>query len=203
MIPLEPDSLRLALDARLDESAQSWLADARVRVRSNPGAIATVFPAVGRHVGRQPLDPDPAAATVQAWSVDDAARTLLLVELGDGVPAQIEPLYRYGDTAERRGVIRALAFVEIDPSLGVKLVDDALRTNDVGLIAAAMGPFAVAHLDDAAYAQGCSSARSWACRWAASSAASSGPRRSSRRCSLATCSSVSPPAAMSQRMSGR
>jgi hypothetical protein len=154
MIPLEPDSLRLALDARLDESAQSWLADARVRVRSNPGAIATVFPAVGRHAGRQPLDPDPAAATVHAWSVDDAARTLLLVELGDGVRAQIEPLYRYGDTAERRGVIRALAFVEIDPSLGVKLVDDALRTNDVGLIAAAMGPFAVAHLDDAAYAQG-------------------------------------------------
>jgi hypothetical protein len=154
MIPLEHDSLRLALDARLDERGRTWFAGSLTQLASEPDAIATLFPAVGRHVGRGPLDLDPSDAGVHAWTVDDAARTLLLVALGDAAQAQLQPLYQYGDGAERRGVLRALAFLPLDPAIGVKLVDDALRTNDVGLIAAAMGPFAVAHLDDAAYAQG-------------------------------------------------
>jgi L-ribulose-5-phosphate 3-epimerase len=62
---------------------------------------------------------------------------------------EIAQLYRYGDDAERRGVLRALAALpaEIVPA-GLELVKDALRANDIRLVAAAMGSFAARHLDD-------------------------------------------------------
>jgi hypothetical protein len=154
VIPLEHDSLELALGARLDAGRRAWLDEAVARVRATPSAIATVFPAVGRGVGRGPLNPDAAGDPITSWSVDDAARTLLLVALGDAADSELELLYRHGDARERRGVLRSLAFLGVDPGLGLRLVDDGLRTNDVGLIAAAMGPFAAERLDDAAYAQG-------------------------------------------------
>jgi hypothetical protein len=154
VIPLQHDSLDLALSGRLDDGRRAWFDDAIARVRDTPGAIATVFPAVGRGVGRGPLDPDASGDPITSWSVDDAARTLLLVELGPHAEAELELLYRHGDARERRGVIRALAFIDVDPALGLRLVDDAMRTNDVSLIAAAMGPYAAERFDDAAYAQG-------------------------------------------------
>ncbi|HEX5195357.1 MAG TPA: EboA domain-containing protein [Solirubrobacteraceae bacterium] len=154
MIPLEHDSLELALSARLDRERRAWFDEAVARVRAAPSAIASVFPAVGRGVGRGPLNPDDGDDPVRAWSVDDAARTLLLVALGDAAESELELLYRHGDARERRGVLRSLAFIDVDPGLSRRLVDDGLRTNDVALIAAAMGPFAAERLDDAAYAQG-------------------------------------------------
>jgi hypothetical protein len=154
VIPLEHDSLELALNARLDQSRRAWYDDAIARVRATPGAIATVFPAVGRGVGRGPLDPDAIGNPITSWSVDDAARTLLLVALGDAAESELELLYRHGDARERRGVLRSLAFIDVNLDLSLRLVDDALRTNDISLIAAALGPFAAERLDDAAYAQG-------------------------------------------------
>jgi hypothetical protein len=154
MIPLEHDSLQIALDARLDDGRRAWFQDALARVRETPATIATVFPAVGRGVGRGLLDPDAEGDPGTAWSVDDAARTLLLVALGEHAEGELELLYRHGDARERRGVLRSLAFIEADPALGLRLVDDGLRTNDVGLIAAAMGPYSAERLDDDAYRQG-------------------------------------------------
>jgi hypothetical protein len=154
VIPLEHDSLALALSARLNDGRRAWYDDAIASVRAAPEAIATVFPAVGRGVGRGPLDPEANGNPVTSWSVDDAARTLLLVALGDRAEPELELLYRHGDARERRGVLRALAFIDIDLNLGLRLVDDALRTNDVSLIAAAMGPFAAERLNDDGYAQG-------------------------------------------------
>ncbi len=147
MIPLEHDSLALALSAQLDASQQEWFERAQADVAANPAAIATVFPAVGRSVGRGPLDAD-------SFTVDDAARVLLLVALGDAAAGELQALYRHGDPAERRGVLRALPYIPLDPELGMRLVADAMRTNDVNLIAAAMGPFAAEHMDDDEFAQG-------------------------------------------------
>jgi hypothetical protein len=154
VIPLEHDSLQIALEARLDDERRAWLQDALARVRETPAAIATVFPAVGRGVGRGLLEPDSGGDPVTAWSVDDAARTLLLVAIGDAASTELEPLYRHGDPRERRGVLRSLAYLNLDQSLGLRLLDDGMRTNDVGLIAAAMGPYAAERFDDDAYAQG-------------------------------------------------
>jgi hypothetical protein len=61
-------------------------------------------------------------------------------------------LYRFGDAAERRGVLQALPYLDIEDR-GLGLVDDAIRTNDTRLIAAALGPYATAHLSDAQYDQ--------------------------------------------------
>jgi hypothetical protein len=154
MIPLAHDSLELALDTRLDEGQRAWWDDAIARVRASHGAIATLFPAVGRGVGRGPLNPTATGNPMTSWSVDDVARTLLLIALGEHAEDELELLYRHGDARERRGVIRSLAFIDVNLDLGLRLIDDALRTNDVSLIAAAMGPYAAERLDDAAYAQG-------------------------------------------------
>jgi hypothetical protein len=153
VIPIEPDSLERALGERLDEQTSEALAMTRAEAAAEPPRIAVIFPAVGRNVGRGPLTAEAAPDDPHAWTVADAARTLLLVSLGPRVDTEIGPLYRHGDGEERRGVLRALPFLEIDRGIGVELVEDALRTNDVRLIAAACGPYAAAELDDDAIAQ--------------------------------------------------
>ena len=107
---------------------------------------------VGRKVGREPLEADADPADVHAWTIDDAARTLLLVAMGERAEAELAELYRYGDAAERRGLLRALPFLELGDR-GLALTDDAIRTNDTRLIAAALGPYATEHLPDASYDQ--------------------------------------------------
>lgn len=149
-IPLEHEPLAQALAARLSEPAAGWLAQQRDRVARDPDTIATVFPAVGRFVGRGPLHRDSAPDDPHAWTADDGARTLLLVSLQAHAAGHIALLYRHGDAAERRGVLRSLPFLTLDDTTGVPLVEDALRTNDLRLIAAALGPYGTAKLSDAA-----------------------------------------------------
>lgn len=153
MIPLPENELAAALDARLDAAGRAWLAAARYEVANDQDAIARIFPAVGRHVGRGPLAPDATREDVHAWTCDDAGRTLLLVALGDRAPGELALLYRHGDGAERRAVLRSLAYLPLSDEVGIPLVDDALRTNDVRIVAAAIGPYALDRLDDAAIAQ--------------------------------------------------
>ena len=72
--------------------------------------------------------------------------------MGERAEAELAELYRYGDAAERRGMLRALPFLELGDR-GLGLTDDAIRTNDTRLIAAALGPYATEHLPDAGYDQ--------------------------------------------------
>ncbi|NYV76802.1 EboA domain-containing protein, partial [Streptomyces sp. UH6] len=50
-----------------------------------------------------------------------------------------------GTAAERRAVLRALPHL-IDGDQALDLVEDALRTNDTRLVAAALGPYGARHL---------------------------------------------------------
>jgi hypothetical protein len=145
-------NLSAALEARAQPEGLGWLREAGASVAADPAAIRSRFPMVGRKVGREPLDPAASPDDVHAWTIDDAARTLLLRALGQGTEGELAELYRYGDAAERRGVLRALPFLDIGDR-GLGLVDDAIRTNDTRLIAAALGPYATEHLPDAAYDQ--------------------------------------------------
>jgi hypothetical protein len=147
-----PDELRAALEERADADGLAWLDAAVAEVERDPAAVRSRFPMAGRKVGRGPLDPEDDPADVHAWTVDDAARTLLLAALGDRVEEELRDLYRYGDAAERRGVLRALPHLPLEAD-ALDLVDDAVRTNDTRLIAAALGPYATEHLPDAAYDQ--------------------------------------------------
>ena len=90
------------------------------------------------------------------------------MELLEAVPGDVEvvvrvatTLYRRGDSAEKRAVLSALAVLDREtprrPAVGdalLPVVRDALRTNDTRLVAAALGPYAATHLDEAAWRQG-------------------------------------------------
>lgn len=144
--------LRSALLDRLDEQGvQRWEA-VRQKVRAAPSSLPVRFPGTGRAVGRAHLS----GADEQGLlgSVDDLARVLLLVDATQADPgaADLVPgLYRDGDAAERRAVVRALPHL---PGAGsaAELVADALRTNDTRLVAAAVGP-AAGVLDEASWRQ--------------------------------------------------
>lgn len=132
---------------------QDWLDQVTAEITEDPQRLERHFPAVGRKVGRHPLRPDRDPQALHG-SVDDVARARLveaMVKATDaGTAARLlTDLYRHGDDAERRGVLRGLAAVDSPESLvaaGVDLVNDALRTNDPRLVAAAMGEFAGRHL---------------------------------------------------------
>jgi hypothetical protein len=141
------ESIQAAVTKALDPSGAIWLAEARAQIAADPAALARLFPAVGRKCGRGQLwtdDPE-----LIGWTVDDAVRTLLLV--GAGI-ADVTAVYNYGDAAERRAVLRALPLLNLGRA-AVPLVQDALRTNDTRLIAAALGPYAAAHLPPDAWRQ--------------------------------------------------
>lgn len=144
--------LSAALEARARPKGLDWLRDVTDRLRDQPEAIRACFPEVGRRLGRAPLDPDADTADVHAWSIDDAARVLLLTALGAAAEDELADLYCFGDAAERRGVLRALPYLPL-ADRGLPLVEDAIRTNDTRLIAAALGPYASEHLPDDAYDQ--------------------------------------------------
>ncbi|MBM2615601.1 EboA domain-containing protein [Actinoplanes sp. LDG1-06] len=110
------------------------------RVAEKPDTVGGLFPAAGRRYGREPL--------LDGWTTDEAARALLLAA---SPVEQVLAVYRYGDTAEKLAVLKALPLLPIGDS-AVPLLEDALRTNDTRLVAAALGP-AADRLDQEAWRQ--------------------------------------------------
>jgi hypothetical protein len=140
-----------------------WTATAVGEVTAEPQRIVVLFPAAGRAVGRAPIDPVDDPLGLRHGTVDDRARAELVCALLAALPSaaaatQLADLYRYGDDAERRGVLRGLnestgTAPEV-AAVGVELVSDALRTNDPRLVAAALGAFAAEHLDQHGWRHG-------------------------------------------------
>lgn len=148
-------SLGEKVRAATTDAGWAWLKAALEGVAAEPATVGSVFPAVGRKVGRDPLEVAPSAGALFAWTLDDAARALLLDGLGERVGEEIEALYRHGDSDERRAVLRWIGRLGDGPSPAAApaIVEDALRTNDPRLVAAALGPWAVRHLDAPAFRQ--------------------------------------------------
>ena len=141
---MTPQRLRAALEGAVPDPG--WLDEALRRVTADPAAMPRLFAATGRRCGRAAL---PGA---EGWTADDAARVLLLLALPAAeVAGQVERLYRYGDAAEKRAVLRALPLLPVG-TVAVPLLHDAIRTNDTRLVAAALGGYA-RHLDDASWRQ--------------------------------------------------
>ncbi|MFD8309102.1 EboA domain-containing protein [Streptomyces sp. NPDC059690] len=140
-----------ALSAALAPAAREWLEDAADRVRLVPDDVHVLFPAVGRHCGRGRLTGN--------VTVDEAARGVLLASLPlrGGAPAGVlDRLYRHGDTAERCAVLKALDLPHIGAGLdtaALPLIEDAIRTNDPRLLAAALGGYAAHHLAQPVFRQ--------------------------------------------------
>jgi hypothetical protein len=141
-----PPAVEQALLGALSTSGREWLARARANVAAHP--LRAVFPAAGRCAGRAPLASPVAApgGPLFVWTTDDAARGVLLDALGPAADSELDELYRHGNAAERRAVLRWLGLLPDESPLAaaaVEIVEDALRSNDPRLVAAALGPWAV------------------------------------------------------------
>ncbi|WP_324650814.1 EboA domain-containing protein [Georgenia sp. H159] len=148
--------LRAVIEEHLSPAATERLTQMVTEITAEPTAIGRLFPAAAREVARGPLDPsDPSG--VHGPTLDDAVRGVLIAAMAEAEPdpartvAEVTALYRYGDADEKRAVLRALDGLgpEVQP-----LVEDALRTNDIRLVSAAMGSWSGSHLDDATWRQG-------------------------------------------------
>ncbi|MFM9591065.1 EboA domain-containing protein [Streptomyces scabiei] len=151
-----PDPRTLLASHTLDPAARAWLDEAVARVADRPTAIRALFPAVRRHCGRARLN--------TRLTVDEAARAVLLTALplgGQPLADELTGLFRHGDPAEQRAVLRALHLFTDDAATGreplgdlaMPLVREALRGNDSSLVEAALGPYGAARLPDAEYRQ--------------------------------------------------
>nr|WP_250851013.1 EboA domain-containing protein [Streptomyces malaysiensis] len=93
-----------------------------------------------------PVETPTPAEDLAPHDLPDAARILILHAADADAPTAAR-LYARGTGAERRAVLRALPHLALftGPD-AVPLVEDALRTNDTRLVAAAVGPYAARHL---------------------------------------------------------
>jgi len=126
--------------SRPDPAGLEWLRGAADRIAGGDLEPAgPAFVSAGRHLGRAPLtagEPLPGPSDpvpTDGWTVDDAARVVLLLAAGD--PALIDTLYREGDSREKRAVLRALPLLDGGERF-VELALDAGRTNESDLFAA-------------------------------------------------------------------
>jgi hypothetical protein len=139
---------------------EHWLQESTTAITGDRGALARIFALAGRRLGRDPLHPQDDPTGVLYGTVADAGRGLLIGRLGEVLSPEdladtLLSLYNQGDSAERRGVLRGLgALATARPQLpdavvtaGLRLTTEALRTNESGVVAAAVGPFAAACLD--------------------------------------------------------
>jgi|SRR5690606_4531955 hypothetical protein len=121
----------------MNDPAQEWRASAVRQVEADPQAIHRLFPQAERRGG------------------PGTRRALLGALRGDHAVLQsvIRSLYESGDSGERLAILTCLHELGLDGA-AVALVEDALRTNDARLVAAALGPYGSAWLDDHAFRQG-------------------------------------------------
>ncbi|MFJ8535210.1 EboA domain-containing protein [Streptomyces sp. NPDC093591] len=131
-----PAELRGHLTARLGTAARAWLHRALSEAAAHPGTHGPIsvwelrIAEAGRRCGAEHAD---------------AARVLILHAARADVDA-VTRVYFQGTAAERRAVLHALPHLVPGPQ-ALPLVEDALRTNDTRLLAAAVGPYAARHLD--------------------------------------------------------
>jgi len=152
------------LRSRMAPQGAAWLDEALAAARPTPTPVSVPAPA-GR-TGACGAAGGARGAAVPAWEVAfaaagracgaaetaAAARVLLLLTARPDA-ATVARLYRHGSAAERLAVLLALPHLGLDPAVGMPLVEDALRTNDTRLVAAALGPYAAAHLPAHAWRQ--------------------------------------------------
>lgn len=130
------DVLHRHLDVHLDPAARDWFGQALAEAAAHPGTHGPIsvwelrLAEAGRRCGAR---------------YADAARVLIL-RAARADPDSLARVYAQGTADERRAVLHALSHLVPGPD-ALPLVEDALRTHDTRLLAAAVGPYAARHLD--------------------------------------------------------
>jgi hypothetical protein len=134
------DALQAHLETHLLPAARAWFRQALDEAAAHPGTHGPIsvwelrLAEAGRRCGTR---------------YADAARVLIL-HAARADPAALTRVYFQGTADERRAVLKALPHLVPGPD-ALPLVEDALRTNDTRLLAAAVGPYAARHLDTHAW----------------------------------------------------
>ncbi|WP_329335563.1 EboA domain-containing protein [Streptomyces sp. NBC_01352] len=130
-----PADLHSRIATHLGGTARAWLDQALDEAAAHPGTHGPIsvwelrLAEAGRRCGSAHAD---------------AVRVLILhAALAD--TDALTRVYLQGTAAERRAVLHALPHLVPGPD-ALPLVEDALRTNDTSLLAAAVGPYAARHL---------------------------------------------------------
>ncbi|CAM5540248.1 EboA domain-containing protein [Streptomyces aurantiogriseus] len=130
------DALQTHLETHPLPAARAWFRQALDEAAAHPGTHGPIsvwelrLAEAGRRCGSR---------------YADAARVLIL-HAARADPAALTRVYFQGTADERRAVLKALPHLVPGPD-ALPLVEDALRTNDTRLLAAAVGPYAARHLD--------------------------------------------------------
>ncbi|WP_406005847.1 EboA domain-containing protein [Streptomyces sp. NBC_00637] len=130
------DALHRHLDTHLEAAARVWFRRALDEAAAHPGTHGPIsvwelrLAEAGRRCGSRHAD---------------AARVLIL-RAARADQASLARVYFQGTADERRAVLHALPHL-VSGSGALPLVEDALRTHDTRLLAAAVGPYAARHLD--------------------------------------------------------
>ncbi|MFI6786111.1 EboA domain-containing protein [Nonomuraea sp. NPDC050383] len=125
---------------------QDWVMEACAEVGRRPEEVGRRFAAAGRRAGRAPL------AGARGWRADEAVRAVLLAALpAERLAERLSLLYAEATAEEKLAVLKALPLLPVGAEV-VPLLEDAIRTNDARLLAAALGP-AARHLDQATWRQ--------------------------------------------------
>jgi len=136
--------LRATVRERLDTDAATWLdralAEATAAAQGPTSTWEADFAAAARHCRNS----GQSSQNSQNRELADATRILLLHAARPDIPTLIR-LYTHGTAAERRAVLLSLPYLDPGPD-ALPLIEDALRTNDTRLVAAAVGPYAARHL---------------------------------------------------------
>ncbi|WP_329222449.1 EboA domain-containing protein [Streptomyces sp. NBC_01485] len=133
--PTPLDVLHSHLDTHLTGTARTWFHQALDEAAAHPGTHGPIsvwelrLAEAGRRCGSR---------------YADAARVLIL-HAARADPDALARVYFQGTADERRAVLHALPHLVPGPD-AVPLVEDALRTHDTRLLAAAVGPYAARHL---------------------------------------------------------
>ncbi|MFD0226544.1 EboA domain-containing protein [Streptomyces hirsutus] len=131
-----PAELHRLLSAGLGAAARAWLDQALDEAAAHPGTHGPIsvwelrLAEAGRRCG---------------GAHADAVRVLILHTARADTEA-LTRVYDQGTADERRAVLHALPHLVPGPDAR-PLVEDALRTNDTRLVAAAVGPYCARHLD--------------------------------------------------------
>ncbi|MFG3258572.1 EboA domain-containing protein [Streptomyces sp. NPDC048172] len=140
-------SLRTGLEMQLEAGAREWLRQALADAADTPRHAGQAVPPWERHFAAAGRRCVPAHGE-DPGSLAETARVLLLHAASPDGPA-LARLYEHATAPERHAVLLALPHLDPPPEAraALALVEDALRSNDTRLIAAALGPYAAGHLD--------------------------------------------------------